>query len=99
MLGFRSAIARCVKIDPRSSSHSVGAKWYWVYIHRQVNSQTRQFSSSPTRNMKVLAILYSGGAAAKQEPRLLGTVENEVCSDFTVSLGEDDAKPHLARHP
>lgn len=29
--------------------------------------------------MKVLAILYKGGDAAKQEPRLLGTVENEVC--------------------
>jgi hypothetical protein len=28
--------------------------------------------------MKILAILYKGGEAAKQEPRLLGTVENEV---------------------
>ena len=28
--------------------------------------------------MKVLAILYSGGEAAKQEPRLLGTTENQV---------------------
>lgn len=28
--------------------------------------------------MKVVAILYKGGEAAKQEPRLLGTVENEV---------------------
>lgn len=28
--------------------------------------------------MKVLAILYSGGAAAKEEPRLLGTLENEL---------------------
>lgn len=28
--------------------------------------------------MKVLAILYSGGAAAQQEPRLLGTTENEL---------------------
>ena len=27
----------------------------------------------------MLAILYKGGEAAKQEPRLLGTVENEVC--------------------
>ena len=28
--------------------------------------------------MKVLAILYSGGVAAKEEPRLLGTLENEL---------------------
>ena len=28
--------------------------------------------------MKVVAILYKGLEAAKQEPRLLGTVENEV---------------------
>lgn len=28
--------------------------------------------------MKIVAILYKGGEAAKQEPRLLGTVENEV---------------------
>ena len=28
--------------------------------------------------MKVVAILYKGGEAAKQEPRLLGTVENEL---------------------
>ncbi|KAJ2917785.1 hypothetical protein MD484_g2628, partial [Candolleomyces efflorescens] len=30
--------------------------------------------------MKVLAILYDGGEAARQEPRLLGTVENKVSS-------------------
>ena len=28
--------------------------------------------------MKVLAVLYSGGPAAKEEPRLLGAAENEV---------------------
>ncbi|KAF9654001.1 NAD-dependent formate dehydrogenase [Thelephora ganbajun] len=28
--------------------------------------------------MKILAVLYSGGSAAKEEPRLLGTVENEL---------------------
>jgi len=28
--------------------------------------------------MKILAVLYSGGPAAKEEPRLLGTVENEL---------------------
>ncbi|KAG6842132.1 hypothetical protein C0991_001625 [Blastosporella zonata] len=31
--------------------------------------------------MKVLAILYSGGVAAQEEPRLLGTIENQVSSD------------------
>jgi len=35
-------------------------------------------SSFSSRGMKVLAILYKGGEAAKQEPRLLGTVENEL---------------------
>jgi formate dehydrogenase len=28
--------------------------------------------------MKVLLILYDGGEAAEQEPRLLGTVENKL---------------------
>ena len=28
--------------------------------------------------MKVLAILYRGGAAAQEEPRLLGALENEL---------------------
>ncbi|KAF9813030.1 hypothetical protein IEO21_05816 [Rhodonia placenta] len=40
-------------------------------------SATRNFST-PNRGMKILAILYRGGEAAKQEPRLLGTVENEL---------------------
>ncbi|KAJ3477905.1 hypothetical protein NLI96_g10147 [Meripilus lineatus] len=42
---------------------------------------TRAAPSLPSvssRGMKVLAILYKGGEAAKQEPRLLGTVENEL---------------------
>ena len=30
------------------------------------------------RGLKVVAILYKGGDAAKQEPRLLGTVENQL---------------------
>ena len=28
--------------------------------------------------MQILAVLYKGGEAAKQEPRLLGTVENKL---------------------
>ncbi|THH29201.1 hypothetical protein EUX98_g4987 [Antrodiella citrinella] len=34
--------------------------------------------TNQSRNMKVLAILYSGGQAAKEESRLLGTVENQL---------------------
>ena len=45
---------------------------------RPISSQIRPFSPSPARNMKILAVLYSGGSAAREEPRLLGTVENEV---------------------
>ena len=36
---------------------------------------------------KVLAILYRGGEAAKQEPRLLGTVENEVSIVTVLGFG------------
>lgn len=28
--------------------------------------------------MKVLIILYSGGTAAQEQPRLLGTIENKL---------------------
>ncbi|EKM54534.1 uncharacterized protein PHACADRAFT_258451 [Phanerochaete carnosa HHB-10118-sp] len=42
------------------------------------NAQAAAFSKQASRNMKILAILYKGGEAAKQEPRLLGTVENEL---------------------
>ncbi|THH33826.1 hypothetical protein EUX98_g376 [Antrodiella citrinella] len=40
--------------------------------------------------MKVLAILYSGGAAAKEEPRLLGTLENELAiREYLESQGHE----------
>jgi len=42
------------------------------------NRSSRYFSSSLPRNMKILAILYKGGEAARQEPRLLGTIENQL---------------------
>jgi formate dehydrogenase len=45
---------------------------------RVFSSSIRQFSPSSIRNMKVLAILYKGGDAAKQEPRLLSSTENEL---------------------
>jgi formate dehydrogenase len=40
--------------------------------------------------MKVLAILYNGFAAAEQEPRLLGTVENKLgMEDWLKSQGHE----------
>ncbi|KAG6873405.1 hypothetical protein C0995_015830 [Termitomyces sp. Mi166 len=40
--------------------------------------------------MKILAILYSGGVAAQEEPRLLGTIENKLgLKDFLTSLGHE----------
>ncbi|KAG6378267.1 hypothetical protein JVT61DRAFT_13978 [Boletus reticuloceps] len=40
--------------------------------------------------MKVLAILYKGGKSAKEEPRLLGTVENELgIRQFLESQGHE----------
>jgi formate dehydrogenase len=36
--------------------------------------------------VKVLAILYDGGKAAQEEPRLLGTTENKVCMSLLLSL-------------
>lgn len=42
--------------------------------------------SSHHSSLQVLAVLYNGFKAAKAEPRLLGTVENEV-SDFTLLCG------------
>ncbi|PIL36458.1 hypothetical protein GSI_00147 [Ganoderma sinense ZZ0214-1] len=35
-------------------------------------------SRTSSRGLKVLAVLYQGGEAAKQEPRLLGTIENQL---------------------
>ncbi|KAI0790755.1 NAD-dependent formate dehydrogenase [Abortiporus biennis] len=49
-----------------------------------------RFSSQQSRNMKILAILYQGGNAAKEEPRLLGTVENELgLREWLTSLGHE----------
>lgn len=41
-------------------------------------SSTLLSHSSISATMKVLAILYDGGKAAEEEPRLLGTTENKV---------------------
>ncbi|KAI0739216.1 NAD-dependent formate dehydrogenase [Daedaleopsis nitida] len=45
-----------------------------------LNARTLAPTVNPTSKagMKILAVLYKGGEAAKQEPRLLGTVENQL---------------------
>ncbi|EPQ55202.1 NAD-dependent formate dehydrogenase [Gloeophyllum trabeum ATCC 11539] len=48
------------------------------------------FSTTPKRDMKILAILYDGGKAAEQEPRLLGTTENKLgLSEWLKSQGHE----------
>jgi len=63
--------------------------------------------SNPSRGMKVLAILYRGGEAAKQEPRLLGAVENELGlrqwlesqgHEFIVSDSKEGPDSDLQKH-
>ncbi|KZT71368.1 hypothetical protein DAEQUDRAFT_724337 [Daedalea quercina L-15889] len=60
-----------------------------------------------SRGMKVLAILYRGGDAAKQEPRLLGTVENQLGirewlesqgHEYIVSDSKEGPNSDLAKH-
>lgn len=41
-------------------------------------SGVRQFSASTPANMKVVAVLYKGGEHAKEQPKLLGTIENQL---------------------
>ncbi|KAK8865853.1 hypothetical protein IAR55_001001 [Kwoniella newhampshirensis] len=41
-------------------------------------STSRPFSSTNPNMVKVLAVLYRGGQAAQEEPRLLGTIENQL---------------------
>ncbi|OGM47983.1 formate dehydrogenase [Aspergillus bombycis] len=43
-----------------------------------VSRAARTFSSSASAQSKVLMVLYEGKEHAKQQPRLLGTVENEL---------------------
>ncbi|CCM05734.1 uncharacterized protein FIBRA_07966 [Fibroporia radiculosa] len=69
---------------------------------------TRNLASpSNTRGVKVLAILYRGGEAAKQESRLLGTVENELGlrswlesqgHEFIVSDSKEGPDSDLQKH-
>jgi hypothetical protein len=52
-----------------------------AYKSRHFQFRSKQCFSTTTRihrNMKILAILYDGHQAAVEEPRLLGTTENQV---------------------
>ncbi|TFY62361.1 hypothetical protein EVJ58_g3902, partial [Rhodofomes roseus] len=60
-----------------------------------------------SRGMKILAIFYSGGEAAKQEPRLLGTTENQLGirgwlesqgHEYIVSESKEGPNSDLAKH-
>ncbi|WVW82188.1 hypothetical protein I302_104194 [Kwoniella bestiolae CBS 10118] len=51
---------------------------------------SRNFSTSSPNMVKVLAVLYKGGQAAKEEPRLLGTIENSLgISDWLKKEGHE----------
>ena len=41
-------------------------------------ASTRTFTSTPANMTKIVAVLYDGGKAAQEEPRLLGTTENKL---------------------
>ncbi|KAL4248170.1 Formate dehydrogenase [Abortiporus biennis] len=58
--------------------------------HDLLKSHQLTIRTTPNSNMKILAILYQGGNAAKEEPRLLGTVENELgLREWLTSLGHE----------
>ncbi|PCH37802.1 hypothetical protein WOLCODRAFT_135857 [Wolfiporia cocos MD-104 SS10] len=72
-------------------------------LARTLATPTKQWD----RGMKVLAILYRGGEAARQEPRLLGTVENELGlrswlesqgHEFIVSDSKEGPNSDLHKH-
>lgn len=45
----------------------------------------RNFSASSPASMKVVGVFYKGGKHAKEQPKLLGTIENQ--------LGESSGDP------
>ncbi|WVR05794.1 hypothetical protein IAU60_002819 [Kwoniella sp. DSM 27419] len=50
----------------------------------------RGFSTTPTNMVKILAVLYKGGKAAEEEPKLLGTVENQLgIADWVKQQGHE----------
>ncbi|THH04556.1 hypothetical protein EW145_g5434 [Phellinidium pouzarii] len=65
------------------------AKAYKTSLRSRI-SPTSYFHSSSPANMKVLAILYDGHEAAREEPKLLGTTENRLgIADWLKSLGHE----------
>ncbi|OCF32774.1 formate dehydrogenase [Kwoniella heveanensis BCC8398] len=49
-----------------------------LQLHSRTSIFNRTFSSSSPNMVKILAVLYKGGKAAEEEPRLLGTLENRL---------------------
>ncbi|RSH80810.1 formate dehydrogenase (NAD+) [Saitozyma podzolica] len=50
----------------------------------------RTFATTTPKKAKIMAILYKGGKAAEEEPRLLGTVENKLgLSDWLKQQGHE----------
>ncbi|ORX35758.1 formate dehydrogenase [Kockovaella imperatae] len=50
----------------------------------------RTLTSTPPNMVKVMAVLYKGGKAAQEEPRLLGTIENKLgISDWLREQGHE----------
>ncbi|OAL37220.1 formate dehydrogenase [Fonsecaea nubica] len=64
--GFSGPSTLCAQAGPRLLRQNPGL------------SSIRSFSASANRNVKILSVLYDGGEHAKQQPRLLGTTENEL---------------------
>ncbi|KIW82534.1 formate dehydrogenase [Fonsecaea pedrosoi CBS 271.37] len=64
--GFSGPSTLCAQAGPRLLRQKPGL------------SSIRSFSASANRNVKILSVLYDGGEHAKQQPRLLGTTENEL---------------------
>jgi len=45
---------------------------------RTLQQAARQFSTSSANQYKVVAVLYKGGRHAEEQPKLLGTIENQL---------------------
>ncbi|KAK0566859.1 formate dehydrogenase (NAD+) [Tilletia horrida] len=62
-------------VPATTTFRSLCRKNYCLHPARTVSSTS---ASHTQANMKILAVLYDGGAHAKDEPRLLGTVQNAL---------------------
>jgi len=72
---FSRAASRLVR--PAAASLRAPTTSFAANAFRQAGG-VRTLTASASRQGKVLLVLYDGGEAAKQEPRLLGTTENEL---------------------